>query len=186
MPIVTTKTLTADELLLVGSPYGRGQLWDGRFVPLPPSSGSTGFVSTRIAAALSTFVEAKALGWVTGANQGFLVRHNPDRVLCASVGFTSIARLRAIPARHFIPFAPNLAVEVLEPDGSRDDVLMKAGVWLGHGSDLAWVVEPTARRVTVARPGAPLEVLEGTAVAKADPAVPGFSMALANLFADVV
>jgi Uma2 family endonuclease len=179
------RLITAEDLLSDPTNYEFGELWDGVWQVGEPSGGSAEYFGQKLAARLCMVAEERRLGRVTGSQQGFYVRRNPDRVLVPDIAFTSLTRLPKLPERGFIECAPNFAVEVVSPTGRWDATLTKAGVWVGHGAEVAWVVDPKTRRVAVLRAGAPLEIVEGDGVASAEPAVPGFSIALPDLFADV-
>jgi len=177
--------VTADDLLRYPDAYEHGELWDGKWMVGDACGGSAEIVGARILVRLGQAADAGRLGWVTGSSQGFYVRQSPDRVLSPDIALTSFARLPRAPARHFIAGAPNFAVEVVSPTDHWEDALTKAGVWIGHGVEVAWVVEPLRHRVAVIRPGTPVEILVEDGVATGDPAVPGFSIALADLFRDI-
>jgi Uma2 family endonuclease len=179
------RLVTAEDLLRYPTAYEHGELWDGRWMAGEASGGSAEIAGSRVHVRLGQVVEERHLGWVTGSNQGFFLRRDPDRVLCPDVAFTSFARLPRAPARSFIDGAPNFAVEVVSPTDRWETVVKKAGVWIAHDVEVVWVIDPLTRRVAVVRQEGPVELLVGDGVASAEPAVPGFSIALADLFRDL-
>ena len=110
---------------------------------------------------------------------------DPDRVLSQDVAFISYARLPAVPARSFMEVAPDFLVEVVSPNDRWDDVVAKAGVWIGHGCRAVWVVDPREKRVAVLRPGEPMALLEREGSADASPALPEFRLPLSEIFARI-
>ncbi len=56
------------------------------------------------------------------------------------------------PEKH-VPFAPDLAVEVLSPNDRSDEVEEKIQEWLAAGSRTVWTVDPIGKTVTVHSPG---------------------------------
>lgn len=55
--------------------------------------------------------------------------------------------------------------------------------WLAHGAAAVWVVEAEARRVAVFHPGGTITVLGANDTLRGEPALPGFAIAVAELFA---
>ena len=88
------------------------------------------------------------------AETGFIVERDPDTVRGADVGLRAgrTARRRSRNPEKYIPFAPDLAVEVLSPNDRADEVEEKVQLWLRAGSLLVWVVDPENRTVVVHRP----------------------------------
>ena len=66
----------------------------------------------------------------------------PTWLSCVSERLAAITK----PEKH-IPFAPDLAVEVLSPNDEDDEVEEKAQMWLRAGSLLVWNVDPENRTV---------------------------------------
>ena len=66
---------------------------------------------------IGNHVKAVKLGKTYAAETGFIIERDPDTVRGADVAFVRAERLAAImnPKKH-IPFAPDLAVEVLSPN----------------------------------------------------------------------
>lgn len=174
--------LTAEDLLQPDTPYGDCELWDGAAVVREPSGGGSDIVNLRVGSQIQRFVETCDLGWVTGSEQGWLLARQPDRVLAADAAFVSYARLREIPARGFFPCAPDFVVETRSPDDSWTGLVTKAGVWMGHGTRVVWVIDPLRRTVLVLKPGAEPVTLRPGETADAEPVLPGFRVDLTSLF----
>ncbi|HTD34577.1 MAG TPA: Uma2 family endonuclease [Candidatus Elarobacter sp.] len=105
------------------------------------------------------------------------------RPLVPDVAYVSNERLRGLDDTdlELPPFAPDVAVEIVSPGDRSRYVEHKVGVYLAGGSSLVVVVDPAKRRVTLhdaqgARTLADREVLT-------HPALPGFALPLADLFA---
>ena len=83
------------------------------------------------------------------------------------------------------PEAPVLAVEVVSPDDTAEEVDAKIRSWLAAGTKLAWVLYPRGRTVTVYRSLDDIHVLTEKDQLKGDPVVPGFTCAIADLFSGI-
>ena len=82
----------------------------------------------------------------------------------------------------FITGAPDLAVEILSASSRWPDVEEILADYLASGARMVWVVEPRERRVVVRYPDRPSRILTGGDVLDGEDVVPGFRLALADLF----
>jgi Uma2 family endonuclease len=132
-----------------------------------------------IGSAITMFVEERALGYVTGADGGYMVsgeRYIPDAAY--------ISKTRQPEPCHeaYNPNAPDLAVEVLSPTNAPDSMRIKVVNYLLAGTTV-WVVDPDKKQVEVYVPNqSPKtvgmdETLEGGAV------LPDFKLAVSRIFA---
>jgi Uma2 family endonuclease len=79
---------------------------------------------------------------------------------------------------------PDLAVEILSPSDTQDDIQEKIDSYLGAGVPLVWTLNPRRRTVTVYRPGRGPELFNSTQVLTADPELPGFRAPVLSFFED--
>jgi Uma2 family endonuclease len=85
------------------------------------------------------------------------------------------------PDKH-VPFAPDLAVEVLAPNDRAEMVEEKAREWLAAGASAVWTVDPRDKTVTVHRSGAePITFIEDQDLDGGD-VLPGFSCRVTLFF----
>ena len=161
--------LTIDDILSKPG-FSSGELWDGHFVVRSPSGGAHAVVETTIAGLLSDQPGIHEAGWIFGSSGGFVVKRNPDRVLSPDVSFVSHARLPRLPSQGFVEGAPDVAIEIKSPRDTWESVVRKGGIWIGHGVDVVWCVDPEKRRLLVLRPGAEPEVRVGVERASLRPA----------------
>lgn len=187
----TTRLITADELLAMPRRDEQGnycilELVRGELKRMSPTGVTHGILCIRIGAALSSFVDEHGLGVVCGAETGFIVEKNPDSVLGADAAFISHERLERVEnIDKFAPFAPDLAVEVLGPSNTAQEIEDKVALYFAAGSRAVWIFNP--KRRTVAVYGSPFEVrilgeqdaLDGGEV------LPGFKLDLSRLFVAV-
>jgi Uma2 family endonuclease len=146
--------------------------------------GEHGEAALEIARLIGNHVEAAHLGNTYAAGTGCIVERDPDTVRAAAVAFVRGERLAEItnPEKH-IPFAPDLAAEVLSPDDRDDEVEEKVQLWLSAGSQIVWVVDPDARIVVVYRHGAEPVTLRENDEIEGGEVIPGFRCRVADFFA---
>ena len=150
-------------------------------------------VSPRRTHALLQVAFATALGaWANGRGEvgsEWRFRIAPPseirRPLVPDVAFVSNERLDTLVGDdlELPPFAPDVAVEILSPDDVRRHVEHKIGVYLAGGSSLVILVDPSQRTVHLHDPQA-VRILRGDD-AIAHRALPGFALALPELFAAI-
>ena len=180
---VSTKRITAEDVLREGSPWRDCEIWDGIPMVCEPSGGWAQSVTMRVLLPLGNHVQAHDLGWVFPSEQGYLVARDPDRLLAPDASYVSRARLSGIPARGFLTLTPDFVVEVRSPTDQWEAVLEKCGIWIAHGAGVVWAVDPENRQVVVFRPGREPDLLIGRGAASAKPALPHFELQVEDLFA---
>ena len=161
----------------------RHELLRGMLVSEPLPSRLHGRTVARFSQLLSNFVGPRRLGVVYTGDTGFVLAREPDTVRGPDMAFLSERREReTADERPFIPGAPDLAIEVLSPDDRTSEVLGKVSDYLAAGCPLVWVVDPVREEVSVFRsPFAP-RVLAGTNFLDGEDVLPGFSVAVAEIF----
>ena len=80
----------------------------------------------------------------------------------------------------FLP--PDLAVEILSRGQTIRKMTSRLEFCVRSGVRLAWLVQPTKKRVFVFRPGRPNEILEGAVVLSGEDVLPDLTLPLAELF----
>ena len=78
--------------------------------------------------------------------------------------------------------APDLAVEVVSPSDTIAQVEDKVAEWLEAGARMVWVVSPKLHTVTVYRSLTDIETLTEKDTLDGGDVVPGFSIAVAEIF----
>ena len=105
------------------------------------------------------------------------------RPLVPDISYVSYERLRDLDGYdlELPPFAPDVAVEIVSPGWRPPYLEHKIGVYLAGGSELVIVVDPASREARLCDAGAERVVRTDEAIEHA--ALPGFSLALPDLFA---
>jgi Uma2 family endonuclease len=88
---------------------------------------------------------------VTAAETGYLVNRDPagrDTVLAPDVGFIGSGRIPAVLPDGYVPFAPDLAVEVVSPGNTQEEINLKIENYLRYGTLLVWIIYPREQRIT--------------------------------------
>ncbi len=177
--------VTAEELERMGSPDFGFELVRGELVPVTPAGREHGALTAFLIAELTAFVRARNLGRVYN-ELGFKLFTNPDTVRAPDVSFVSWDREAAFKGRRgFVPGAPDLAIEIVSEDNTAAQLAAKATEYLEAGTRLVWVVDPESRQVTVHRPDQAVLTLSATQTLDGGDVLPGFTLLLTRLFAEL-
>ena len=184
----TTRLITADELLVMSHRDEHGndcllELIRGEVRKMSPTGGTHGILCSELGAELRNFVRDNGLGAVFGAETGFLVERNPDSVLGIDAAYVSEERLKDVEDfDKFIPFAPDLAVEVLSPHNTVAEIDDKIGLYFAAGSRQVWIVKPQRRTVAVYSSPTVVRILSEQGRLEGGDILPGFGYELSELF----
>ena len=180
--MATTKLWTVEELEREGPPEGRWELIDGELVEMSPSGRTATKLAVWIAHLLLGFVTPRRLGEVYGADGGFVLFPGRELIRVPDVAFVRAERVPPADHAGFLRLAPDLVVEVVSPHDRPGAVTEKASMWLEAGVRLVWVVDPPTRTVAVHAPGRDIQALGAGDALDGEDVVPGFRVAVANLF----
>jgi Uma2 family endonuclease len=75
-----------------------------------------------------------------------------------------------------------LAVEILSPSDTQEDITDKIGDYLAAGVPLVWVIETVFRTASVYRPDADPEMFNVRQELSAEPHLPGLRVAVSEIF----
>ena len=167
---------TADELLRMPDDGYRYELVEGELRKMTPAGSEHGYVVGELSGRLWQHVRDHDLGSVFGAETGFRLSRDPDTVRAPDVSFIRQERIDAIGIpKEYFPEAPDLAVEVISPGDTAEEVDSKIRLWLAAGVRLVWVIHPGGRSATVYRSMSDVEVLIESDILDGGDVVPGFT-----------
>jgi Uma2 family endonuclease len=180
--MTTTEPLITADYLLQTPDLGRCELVRGELIRMTPAGSEHGSIIVNITIPLGGFVSRAGLGRVFGADTGFHIARDPDTVRAPDVSFVATNRLPSPLPKGFFPGPPDLAVEVISPDDRERQVLAKVQNWLDAGCQVVWLVDPRHSTVRVFHGGGEARVLRVSDALSGEPLLPGFSLAVAEIF----
>ena len=142
-------------------------------------------VMVALAACLKNWRDAQPepRGAVLAGEAGVRLTQDPQTTVGVDVVYvTPEVWARQSDETTLIEGVPALAVEILSPTDTVDEIHEKINAYLSAGVQLVWIIDPYARTVTIYQPSArPTLVNEGQTLC-GDPVLPGFRVPLAELF----
>jgi Uma2 family endonuclease len=179
--VQTHYTTLEDFLRFISLPENEDRLFEyieGEIVEVVTNHYSSE-VAANILIRLGTYVQARKLGHITGEAGGYQVGNNrylPD------VGFISAGRQSESSHETFNPNPPDLAVEVLSPTDKPRKVRTKIENYKAVGT-VVWLVDPEKKEVDVIIPGQPEKTLRLDDTVDGGDILPGFTLAVKDIFA---
>lgn len=174
-------TATEDDLERAGKPIC--ELIDGVLVEKPMGARES-LLGTYLATLISNHVHANDLGVVLG-EAGF-IRLNVNQVRAPDATFIPWSEFPndEIPEDEaFWSVAPVLIVEVLSPSNTEAEMNRKLTELFAAGCKLAWVIDPPTETAKVYTSAKKFKELDATGTLDGGKVLPGFTLALADLFA---
>jgi Uma2 family endonuclease len=128
----------------------------GELIELPPPKLNHEEIAALFVASLNLFIGRSARGRVYGSSMGYKVLGDDRTWLMPDVSFLLMERVKANRGKDYAEGAPDLAVEVVSPSESAQDVEDKIQAYLLGGAQAVVVVYPKSRFVR-------LHLADGTA-----------------------
>lgn len=126
------------------------------------------------------FADQRQIGWVT-VETGVITERDSDTVRAPDVAYWSRERLPELPNK-FTDVVPDLAVEVVSPGDTYQQVSEKVFHYLEHGVRMVWLVEPELRTVTIYRSLQEARVLRQSDEIDGADVLPGFKCVVSEFF----
>jgi Uma2 family endonuclease len=184
----TTALMTAEQFLALPDDgverwLIRGQL---RERPMTYRNRWHSRVMVRVAKLLDNWLDQQAepRGSVLCGEAGVRLTHDPETTI---VGVDVVYVSAEVMARQaddttVIEGTPVLAVEILSPSNTVEEIDEKIDEYLSAGVPLVWIVDPHDRTVTIYRPNQDLEWVNVRQELSGEPHLPGFRVPVAELF----
>jgi Uma2 family endonuclease len=183
--VVQAKFYTIHDLWEISHQAGdikRYELIKGELRQMSPTGGLHGLLALELGRLLGNHVVAQKLGYVTAAETGFILAETPLTVRAPDVGFVAKAHMPQPIPQKYIPVAPDLAVEVVSPSDTAQDIREKVIDFLQAGTRIVWVVYPESETVDVYRPGKDVQIISVDGILDGGDVVPGLHIPLRDVF----
>jgi Uma2 family endonuclease len=154
---------------------------EGTVLIMPPTDPETSARVAEIIYQLAAWARTYG-GMVIGPDGGFLLpsgsRRSPDAAWFDTVRWNAAKR----PGTRFPAFAPEFAIEMRSPHDKLAVLRDKMNEYLANGVQLAWLVDPKMRTVTIYRPDHEPEELANPSEVAGEGPVAGFVLSLDRIF----
>jgi Uma2 family endonuclease len=179
--VIADRTFTVEEfeqfILLPQHGDTMFELIDGKVYPVVSNNRSSR-IAASIVIFIGAYVKANKLGYITGADGGYVV--SGERLI-PDIAFMSKARQPQPSKATYNPLAPDLAVEVLSPSDDDSNVRLKLTSYLNAGTTV-WIVDPDAETVEVYIPKQQPSKLSIKDTLSGGDVLQGFEIAIRDIF----
>lgn len=180
MSRVVSQPLSVEEFWALPEGEGKRELVYGEVVETVPG-GIHGIIALKIGAKLLGWLESGHEGYA-GVEVAFLLAQNPNLLRLPDVCYIAPEKLQGgIPEKYW-ETAPDLAVEVISPSETWEDIQDKVEEYLAAGSQMVWTVHPRSKRVVVHTADALARTYKGDERLEFPDLLPGFSCMVSELF----
>lgn len=186
MGTVAAALMTTEELLAMPDNGVERWLIEGQLRERPMTIRNRWHsrIEARIVQLLGNWLDQqpKPRGEIYSGEAGCRLQRNPDTTIGIDVTYVSAETAAQPPAdSNIIEGIPILAVEILSPSDSEEDVNEKTDQYLRFGA-IVWIVDPHFRTICVYRPGMEPELFNVRQELSAEPYLPGFRVPVAWFF----
>jgi len=177
-----SKVWTDEEFMALSKDGHRYELVNGKPIDMGNSGMEHGGIGSFLGGLLAIYVRREKLGIVCDSSTAFALNNGNKR--SPDVSFVDRERLKGLksPPRGFFQGSPDLAVEILSPSNTVEEIHQKIVEYFENGTRLVWVIHPDERYVLVYHSPEPDRFLRPDNTLDGEDVVPGFSMAVAELF----
>lgn len=185
MIAITARLLTAEEFAALPAGPLRRELVQGKVVETMPPGGLHGIIAARIAAALVQWSAHGDYGLV-GVESGFVLARDPDTVRAPDVYYVRRERLPTGEAEEgFWTITPDLAVEIVSPSDTAEELHACVRDYLTAGSAAVWVVYPRSRTLVAHTPDGLARTFGPDSALESPDLLPGLRLEVSELFANL-
>jgi Uma2 family endonuclease len=176
------KVWTDEEFMALSADGHRYELVNGELVDMGNSGMEHGGIGSLLGGFLAIYVREHKLGIVCDSSTAFTLKNGNKR--SPDVSFVAKERLKGLkrPPRGFFQGSPDLAVEILSPNNTVEELHEKIVEYFENDTRLVWVIHPDEKYVLVYHAIEPDSFLRPQDKLDGEVIVPGFSMAVAELF----
>ncbi len=157
---------------------------NGDIIIMSPSGTETGNLNAALNYELTRWNRETGSGYTFDSNTGFTLpdgsMRSPDAAWIARRDWEA---LPPASRKLYAAICPAFVVELRSPSDSLPELQRKMqGEWMANGVQLAWLIDPIERAVTIYRPGHEAEFLDKISQVAGEGPVAGFVLPLDRIF----
>jgi Uma2 family endonuclease len=156
---------------------------NGELIDVGNSGALHGYVCSILMILLGGYIRIHKLGAMFDSSTAFKMKNGNKR--SPDISFFAKERLQGLTElpSGFLEGAPDLAVEVLSPGNTVEEIDEKIAEYFENGARLVWVISPTQHYILVYRSTQePDRLLKSADSLDGEDVVPGFTLPVADLF----
>jgi Uma2 family endonuclease len=159
------------------------EIVNGELIDMGNSGALHGYVCSTLMILLGGYIRIQNLGAMFDSSTAFKMKNGNKR--SPDISFFAKERLQGMTElpSGFLEGAPDLAVEVLSPGNTVEEIDEKITEYFENGTRLVWVISPTQHYILVYRSAQePDRLLKSADSLDGEDVIPGFTLPVADLF----
>ncbi|MCU0542835.1 MAG: Uma2 family endonuclease [Oscillatoriaceae cyanobacterium Prado104] len=177
------KIWTDAEFMALDRDGHRYELVNGELIDMGNSGAKHGYICSILMILLGGYVRLQNLGAMFDSSTAFKMKSGNKR--SPDISFMAKERLQGLDEMPdgFLEGAPDLAVEILSPSNTVEEIDSKLVEYFENGAHLVWVIQPKQKYILVYRSAEePDRLLKSVDSLDGEEIVPGFTLPVADLF----
>jgi Uma2 family endonuclease len=185
MIVASEQKIWTDEEFMALPEDGRYELVNGELVSMGNSGMEHGYIASNLIIFLGGLVRSQKLGVICDSSTAFTMKTGNKR--SPDVSFVAKERLQGVKRlpKGYFQGSPDLAVEILSPNNTVEEIHDKIVEYFDNGTRLVWVIHPDEQYVLVYHSPSPDVFLKVGDRLDGEDIVPGFSLPIVELFAEL-
>lgn len=163
----------------------RYEIVNGELVDMGNSGMEHGYVGSLLSVVIGGYVLSRKLGVICDSSTAFNMKSGNKR--SPDLSFVAKERLRGLKRlpKGYFEGAPDLAIEVILPSNTFEEIHSKLVEYFESGARLVWVVNPDEQSVMVYRRPQPERLLTIADCLDGEEVIAGLTLPVAELFAEL-
>jgi Uma2 family endonuclease len=156
---------------------------NGEILVMTPASSKTSRMNSRIVRLLDEWAEADGRGVAFDSSGGFTLpdtsMRNPDAAWMLNSRWSAMSDEEQ---SSFAPACPDFIIELRSPTDRLPPLQAKMEKWIANGAQVAWLIDPAEKSVTIYRPNQqPEHHIHPTSV-QGDGPIAGFELVMSRIW----
>ncbi len=156
---------------------------EGEIIIMAPAGGEASSRNAEVTAQLQIWAKKDGTGVTFDSSGGFklgkLEMRAPDAAWVRRERFDV---LKPKDKRQFPPLCPDFVIELKSSTDRLKNLQAKMEKWIEYGAQLAWLIDPDAKRVHVYHPNGAIEIIENADTLSGEPLLKGFVLDLTQIW----
>lgn len=180
MATTLTPPLTIEEFSRLPRGSEQHEMSAGELITMPPPKSLHTVVALVVLEVLQDYLRQQGSARAI-PEAGYVLSRDPLTIRQPDISVLSKARIRSTDPDSYFEGAPELAVEVVSPSDSAEDLQLKVRQYLQAGARQVWILYPKTKCVHVFH-GSEGKILNESQTLEGGDLLPGFSVKVADLF----
>jgi Uma2 family endonuclease len=157
---------------------------NGEIIVMSPTGTGGSGIESEVNLELGIWARADGRGRVFGPSAGFKLQDGSVRAADAAwVSWRLWNALSLEEQEGFAPLCPEFVVEIRSKSDRLPPLQAKMDQWIANGAEVAWLIDPIEKAITVYRPGTEPELHANPTSVQGTGPVAGFELVLSRIWA---